>query len=40
MVDALSSKMPGNGRKKILTDKENTNNVPVTFLDVRVLTEK
>ena len=33
-------KIPENGRKNIVRDKQRTNNVAPIFLDVKVLTER
>ena len=33
-------KMPQNGRKNIFRDKQTTKKVPLTFLDVQVVTER
>ena len=34
----FSVKVPENGRKKIFKDKQTAKNVPLMFLDIKVLT--
>ena len=36
----FQDKIPENGRKNIFRDRKTTNNVPLMFLDVKVLTER
>ena len=36
----LESRMPQNGKKNVLRDKQTTKKVPLMFLDLKVLTER